>query len=131
MFMSNLQGAAGAGDRATQPAGCRHLGHHGSGAWLRHCCGRCVARQVGWCRQGRRYQRYGQIMHMGCQQGCNAGQCVAVSLQQFDRALLAATVPPTLPATLPACLPACRNVVAVEGDSAFGFSGMECETICR
>ncbi|PRW45703.1 2-hydroxyacyl- lyase isoform A [Chlorella sorokiniana] len=24
-----------------------------------------------------------------------------------------------------------RNVVAVEGDSAFGFSGMECETICR
>lgn len=25
----------------------------------------------------------------------------------------------------------CRNVVAVEGDSAFGFSGMECETMCR
>jgi thiamine pyrophosphate-dependent acetolactate synthase large subunit-like protein len=24
-----------------------------------------------------------------------------------------------------------RLVVAVEGDSAFGFSGMECETICR
>lgn len=24
-----------------------------------------------------------------------------------------------------------RGVVAVEGDSAFGFSGMECETICR
>lgn len=24
-----------------------------------------------------------------------------------------------------------RSVVAVEGDSAFGFSGMECETICR
>jgi thiamine pyrophosphate-dependent acetolactate synthase large subunit-like protein len=24
-----------------------------------------------------------------------------------------------------------RLAVAVEGDSAFGFSGMECETICR
>ena len=24
-----------------------------------------------------------------------------------------------------------RQAVAVEGDSAFGFSGMECETICR
>ena len=24
-----------------------------------------------------------------------------------------------------------RLSIAVEGDSAFGFSGMECETICR
>ena len=24
-----------------------------------------------------------------------------------------------------------EQVIAIEGDSAFGFSGMECETICR
>jgi hypothetical protein len=30
-----------------------------------------------------------------------------------------------------ACVHPDRCVVAVEGDSAFGFSGMECETICR
>jgi oxalyl-CoA decarboxylase len=30
-----------------------------------------------------------------------------------------------------AAVVSCKPVVAIEGDSAFGFSGMELETICR
>lgn len=71
------QGAAGAGHCTAQPAGCRHLGHHGRGARLRHCCSGGLTRQVGCqlCEGRLRCRRTGRGREACARQaGCSIGQ---------------------------------------------------------